>query len=528
MKTGDESSDWIGPVWVYLVALALFFLRFGYGYGLGDQDEILPYLMHLLDPSLLAKDWFVQTQSAAFSVRTYFVFGLVPFAHMMPIETAVLILYLVLWFLVAVGSFRLLRVFGLQRSAAAGGVILSLGLLHKWAIGSNDLVYSMLVPEMAAWALALPGIRYALLERRHLAAILLGVSAWFQILVGLLVFGVLFVEWIWSLVHSDTGVVDWRSLAKTLGIFLLAASPVIAPILVQQLQATSIEAEPSVFYILGPFRNPIHHMISSFPAKAIIRFSVILAGGAWSLRLLSRHGSVKHAGFLWRIGGLVLVGCLVMAVFTEWIPVLLVAKFQFYKLTVLLKLLALALICAFMASVLPAGVVRPVETLLKRGRPRLAAALSVLALFILIGVVKPDLVHSRLAGRLHVESALGQMELWIAENTDRSEVFAVPPSNSTFRTTARRAVVVNFMAFPYNDADMIEWYRRIQAMSPVGHVESGLNIRPELDGAFESLDADQLHELAREYGFTFVLRQRPIDGFRPIKTFGYWTLYGVI
>src|SRR5690554_5636577 len=60
------------PLYVALLTLLAAFLRFGYVYGAGDQDELVPSVLHLLDGSLFTQDWLVQTLTTGVNVRTYF------------------------------------------------------------------------------------------------------------------------------------------------------------------------------------------------------------------------------------------------------------------------------------------------------------------------------------------------------------------------------------------------------------------------------------------------------------------------
>jgi hypothetical protein len=50
--------------------------------------------------------------------------------------------------------------------------------------------------------------------------------------------------------------------------FAVASLPVILPIMVQQFVSIAVRADPSVFYILAPFRNPVHHMFSASGSAA--------------------------------------------------------------------------------------------------------------------------------------------------------------------------------------------------------------------------------------------------------------------
>jgi len=527
MRGPENTTDRFGPIWVYLIALAFLFVRFGYGFATGDQDEVLPFLIHTLDPSFFTNDWFVQTQAGAFSVRTYFVWALVPFCRVFPIESVVLFVYLLLWLAIASGAFRLGIELTNSKSAAAIAVVASLGVLHKWGLGSNDMVYSMLVPEMASWAIALPAIRYWVIGRRSWGAALLGIATWFQLLVGLLIFAVLCLERLWQMLEEENRAASAKAFLRTVGWFSLLALPAIIPIALQQLSSPAASAEPSIFYIVAPFRNPFHHMLFSFGAKSIIRFTILILGGAAALWWLTPGGQVKHSGFLFRLGSTILVVCAVTAIFTEWQPVLLIAKFQAFKLTVLMKLLVLILISAVIVGAVPDRLVALGERLLEPGRIRVWMLAGVLVAMAIGWNVLPGAVDGRLVATKHARSDLGKMERWIESHADRNVVFAIPPSISSFRSNAKRAIVVNYAAFPYNDADMIEWYERIQAVAPVGEVESGLGLKPKLDAAFSERTADEWRELARTYEFRFVLRRGDLSGLRVVRSVGDWKLYSV-
>jgi hypothetical protein len=176
-----------------LVAVLLFASRFGYSFATGDQDEILPFLYSLLDPTLYVNDWFVQSQLASFSVRTYFVWLLAGISSLVPAAWAVWLLFLVLALWIALMVLRLARRLTGSQAAAVVALLVAVVGTHKWTLGGNELLYTMLVPEMAAWALVLPSL-LLFLDRRHvLAAVLLGMACWFQLLAGLLTAGVLVV-----------------------------------------------------------------------------------------------------------------------------------------------------------------------------------------------------------------------------------------------------------------------------------------------------------------------------------------------
>src|SRR5690554_1432897 len=71
MPTAPEGPSRL-PLYVALLAIVAAFLRFGYDYGAGDQDELIPSILRLLDPSLFTRDWLIRTVTDGVNVRTYF------------------------------------------------------------------------------------------------------------------------------------------------------------------------------------------------------------------------------------------------------------------------------------------------------------------------------------------------------------------------------------------------------------------------------------------------------------------------
>ena len=222
----NKTKHHLLPFHLFLICFALYVFRFGYGYGTSDQDEFLPYLMHLLDNRLFVNDWFVQTQLLSFSIRTYFVYLLyIPASLFSPFASTTLV-YILSWFGIASGLFILARRISKNRLAA----ILSTGIVLLatpfWTLGGNDLVHTMLVPSMTAWALAVWGLAMFFKSRLVLAALLLGISTLFQALVGLQLFIVLFAVIGLEFMYGKRAKPDLpRDFFKLVGPFFLCASP---------------------------------------------------------------------------------------------------------------------------------------------------------------------------------------------------------------------------------------------------------------------------------------------------------------
>lgn len=525
----DPSSphpDWLLPFLVSTGCLLIYFIRFGYGYGSSDQDELLPFLLHRLNPQLFTEDWFVQLQASSFNIRLYPVLLLQGLAILMPVWTAVLVTYVVSWQAIALAIYALVQEIVHNRIAASLAVPVVLVLTPQWTLGGNDLVHSMLVPSMMAWALVLWAAVFFLRKRWLPAALLLGLGTWMQALVGLQMAGILVLQALLDPEKRKTGVL--------LGaVYALIALPSLGPILYQQLFSTMDlpVREPSLFYIVAQFRNPHHYLPSSFPLRSFVRFGVLAAAGIAALFYL--HHQLRRDAHRFILSSLLIVAALLLVgvVFTEVHPSLFVAKLQLFMTTVFARILLVALICGAIISLLPLGLRNVIDRILGH-KARLTGLVigAVLAVAGALWLVKgPPALQT--SDEYCSEPGLGAVEAWVRDNTPTDAVFAIPPSVSSFRFRAQRAVFVNFKAFPYDDAEMYTWFSRIIAQAPVPLPErGGAGLLAKLDEAYERMPDQAIEELADRYGIDYFLRQTPLSGmqFRRVYTSGPWSVYAYL
>ena len=508
----------------------LFFWRFGYAYATRDQDEFLPYLLHRLDPSLLASDWFVQTQ-ATFNVRTYFVLMLQPLAEVLPLWLVIATVYAAAWLAIAHGLYRLAFIFTPDGLSAALATVLTLVGTWMWTLGGNDLAYDILAPELVAWALVLPALRLFFSRRWIFSGALLGAASLMQPLAGLLTAGVLAGVLLFDLFQPARRAQTLQALLRFIGTFALCAAPILIPIALQQFtEAEPAARSPSAFYILAVFRAPHHYLLTTFPWTDYAQFGVLLAGGLFALHQRRGFFHFQHARFVYcflTVAALACAGAFVSA--TVW-PTLFITQFQGFKLTVLAKALLVIALSGWIVSVLPSGLRERLTALLLRWRK------SGLALVLLLWIVTlgAGLAGVGRPGRLlepvvHRTSALGQVERWARIQTAPSARFAVPPSVSSFRSEARRAITVNFKAFPHGRPLAHAWYRRLMDWAPLPPPAHGPDVLARLDSAYHALDVQESLRQMAAYDADFLLRARPLspphDGLREAFQAGSWTVY---
>lgn len=117
---------------------------------------------------------------------------------------------------------------------------------------------------------------------------------------------------------------------------------------------------------------------------------------------------------------------------------------------------------------------------------------------------------SRIADNLAlgIRSELGsegdEVAEFVRQNTPEEGVFLTPPMWGQFRLLARRAIVVDFKAFPFADTAVAEWYERIT--SCYGNpIRTGFAMVDELDENYRNIDDDTLLALQERYQISYAV-----------------------
>lgn len=288
-----------------------------------------------------------------------------------------------------------------------------------------------------------------------------------------------------------------------------------------------------MFYLMAQFRAPHHYLFYSFPARSVARFAALMGLGLTSLVLLHRRQRVHYSTFLIRTLGCIAGLCVLAFLFTEIRPVFFVVQLQLFKTTVLAKLLFVILICGGVFAWLPAPFARPLDRLMDLKGWGLAAVLGIWLLAIGSVFLGFEVLRAKAGPLAREGTPTEQVETWARTQTPRDAVFAVPPSWSGFRSRARRAIVVNYKAFPYRDRLNLTWFERLTQMAPISLPQrSGPAIQDSLDAAFLRQPVPALHRLADRYDFDYVVRDRRFtpasSSFEQVYISGEWIVYRIV
>lgn len=483
---------------------ALHFVRFGYDFGSSDQDEIVPAALHAADAEVLASDWFVSTQAAAFNVRTPVVLALATLEPVVGIAAAALLFYLVSVFLLVYGTASVAHDSSPTALAVFGAPLLLLVLTPRFTLGGNDLSHSIFVPSMLAWGLVLLALHFLIARRPFRAAILFGLATVVQPLVGVLGAAICTVSWSIERLSSERVRTALRDLLLVGVVAFLVSSPVLFPIIRSQLVHTSGVPGSTVFEILTSVRAPHHYLPSAFPARSFVDFGVLLLAGLVAIWLSPSLRS--HRALFVCMLGAILAACLIYVVGVEFARSPTVAKLQLFRLTVLAKSVAGIAVVASAADAIDRS--RLGDRIRRLLQPRRALLMSCLVAVVVAAVTAlTPLLDDRVAFLARKQSAWPELYRWAKEQTPADAVFAVPPSDSEMRSRARRAIVVNFKAFAFQDPLMVAWRDRLYDMAPT---PASFEPPVQLDARFEALGDARLTDLSAKYGFSYVVRRTPL------------------
>lgn len=502
------------PLYLPLLTLTIYLFWRGYDYAISDQDEVLPYLMHLLDAGLFHSDWFVNTQLEIFGPRTLFVLiAWLPAKLFGPYAT-ILGIYVASWF----GTSTALYTLGLQltreRLAATVSVILALLLTPKFTLGGNDLATWIFTPSMLAWTLGLWGLVFFMRRRMGRAALLMGISTWMQALVGLQIAMVCALLLLWK--HGWTA----RHPYLFVGSFTLFAFPALGPLIWHQLAGIPPEGLWSYFYILFEFRAPHHYLPMSFSPESALRFATLLGLGAVTFRLLPETHCVLVRRLLIIIASL----CAISFLCSEVLHLETITKLQLFKLTVLVKVFCVILISNAAAQLILKFYSRTLTVFFDHGHYALGATVLIAAT---LAILSPDAMGIWPSSD---QTPAEEIASWAHDSTDTNAIFAVPPAWGHFRSQAKRAIVVNFKAVPFHPPYMTEWFTRLTEIAPTALPRrGGAQFIPALDSAFLALPGQEIKQLAARYGFEYIVRQKAEtpEGFELVYHAAPWTVWQI-
>ena len=531
----------------------------GYQFGESNHNVYLPAALRVNDPALLANDWWTTSTLQYHGLFTHLSAALMRWGI---IEPAFLVGYLALAILLHVAWLRLTLAVGGGTSA----YLLSVVLYYVSAGGVGLGMYTFLqdsafLPSNVANVAMLWGICFWITGKHALSGVVLGVAAMFH-LNHAIVAGVLwFALTVWNVIRKEA--VPRRAwLVGSTSLVILSLVSVIPALWVVMSRTSQMPlAEFVDLYVR--LRHPHHYDPLSWHWSLWLSFLWPLPF-AWFFTRKSEGGAQIEFRRVFVILSLLLMLAFVGAGLFFVSETLI--QMSLYRFSIYVKLMG----CVAAACVLwdREVVPRPVLKLLAAGVailclivfwliPKELLVLNRAPLAIILAAACAGLVSRywiRLASAVVVMGMLivvlglrgGDAVIipsipqdgpdylalcdWVAENTDRSSLFLVPPNEQSFRLRARRAIVVNFKGVPQLSGELHEWRQRLVSVLAVESLMDLPHRRFDRTSAAIAQRYDELNErhllnVARHYGASHIVSRRPLGFFVQLHRAGGYYVY---
>jgi hypothetical protein len=112
---------------------------------------------------------------------------------------------------------------------------------------------------------------------------------------------------------------------------------------------------------------------------------------------------------------------------------------------------------------------------------------------------------------------------WVKANTPLEARFLTPPQEPSFRYFAQRPIVVDWKSTPMLPADVIEWHRRMKAVT----ARPGFAGHRDMEG-FRTLSPARVRVLKNEFGLDYMVTyagMRSGDGFKLVHRNARYDVY---
>ncbi|WP_437299028.1 DUF6798 domain-containing protein [Sorangium sp. So ce426] len=548
---------------IALVVSICFGLSYGVNYGVNNQTSYLLGALRLLDPSVLAKDWYATGAAnyhPAFSYVGWLLLAIDRGGAAVGwglVVTAALGAMCVYWLAV-----ELLK----QRRLALATFLLVMAIAFVTRTDSVAVSYIFdftLQPSTLGSLFLLAALPPLVAGRTLLSGVFLGLSGLFHanyLVLGIGTFGLtqLLLGW------RD----GWKDLARRIAMQVgpaIAVFLLLSPLILRSVRSPDAAfAQEILFNIRAPHHYaPTTYKSSFFPVAAWQMLG--LGAGGWLLR--GREGRGR------RLGAVVLAMAILLwtgTLLTTWVQIPRVAQLFVWRFAPFLDLLMQLLVCAASVSIAarpslfrripPAALtltlggfvalamldkggdvgwslvlalapgaagalVGAAASLLERRRVGLAPARAFLLRFgayavvayaalacLRVGVPKVRGYRERSSVIKGMRGPEADMYAWIRASTPKDAVFLTPPQLERFRLLGERAIVVDWKSSAYVPSELVEWYRRLEDVSG----RKGFRRSDDLSDGYGDLDAARLGPLKKKYKLDYVVvargRQRDLPG----------------
>lgn len=425
----------------------LFILINGYQFNNGDQEEHLPYVYKLLNPSLYPNDYLVPKQISEFTVRYYF-------AHLLEIGGKFikmdLLVFLIYFLCISITGYAISAIAEKKCNGSLAWRIAPflIILVNGCTIGGNSILDVQLTCSLLAIAFCSIGLVYNEKDQPISAALFCGLAALFQFLIGIQLFILIMTLLLFPFIKGNL-----QKIFKATLIFMLVSAPMLFPLFKQQFGASNDGNEPFYHSILFLFRNPNHYVPSCFPLKDVIKTITW-----WSIILFSVYRARKSDStsipqlLFWTI-----LGCAIYSLNFYFIGVAEITKLQWFKATIWPTLLGTTAVAGFLSNSVGE------KLMLRKDYNFFWIFICTVSLVTILNskYFPIEKYSHRYKIGNYSPSALERMHSWIRNNTSLNAVILPLPNDDSFLCEAQRSIPVGYKAIIHEKHFMLDWYQKM-------------------------------------------------------------------
>jgi len=358
-------------------------------------------------------------------------------------------------------------------------------------LGNVEVYSECLQAGGVATALIVWAVNYFLDRRWMIASLLMTIATFVQLLDGL---DVMIVMSAMLLMSTITRQVKWSSFFRFVALFGATVGVYLLFILWQK-SGTTVVSPKFIFEVMFKFRHPHHFIFTTFSAKKVLIFVVLVFLGLIYFRRVS-----KPVFQFLLIGSLGLFFYIIATDVFHFIPI---ANFQFYKVSQWMKFFGVIALWSMFPPFFGWSFAR-FQAFYERGVLIGGSILSFIIIFFLADKL-PYRVPYQIFGLKNRDADIRIAE-YIKVHTPENAVFIQPFDNTALKFYAQRSSYVEFKANVRHQLFVQEWYRRIGEVYGVSSAnkERGFALQQQGNAHFEQLSTAQLSALKNE-GVTHLL-----------------------
>ncbi len=394
------------------------------------------------------------------------------------------------------GLYRLAARFINREIFAWVAVFISILIFNDKALGNVDLYTPSIQAADVACAMIIWAINYFLDRKYILASFIMSVATLIHVLEGLDVMILLCLIVLILLARKELSI---KTASSFFLIYFVIAFPFLFMVLMAKSNVVSTVSNHDLFAILFEFRHPHHFIFSSFPVFNKLFFFTLAAFALIFYRKKSEQ-------LFWFVA----LGVAILFVYiicTDYLHLISMANFQWYKTTQWIKFIGIVAFIGFATKYIPRLFQIPHSIQIA------LALLGVITSWTLIfSQQSPFVVPYQIANFKYQQPEI-DIAIKAKNATPKDAVFVIPFSMSEFKYWSERSAYVEFKANARNKMFVEEWYKRIGEVYGIDTTDthSGFEKHWPADKFFyNKANSDSVNDW-KKLGVTNIIINRSLD-----------------